>query len=180
MKNAKLNVWILTGLTLLLGVLMAVLNLSPSWSQSAGNSHDFLLYGCLFCISSALMIASFAHPEKDKEISKFPILGTIRLEHSFRLTAYFFGGVIACSVNSELWLIETLHLIFTALAITSGYVGLMLYPDTNKGHTYALIGFIFGVGGFLIGYIFGWYSIAWGEVLASIPLAVFMLKTWKN
>ena len=180
MKNAKLNVYILTGITLVLGLLMAILNLSPSWSQSAGKPHDFLLYGCLFCISSALMIASFAHPEKDKEISKFPVMGQIRLSHSFRLTAYLFGGVIMCSVNSELWLIETLHLVFTGLAILSGYVGLVLYPETNKGHNWALVGLVFGVGGFLIGYLFNAYSIACGEVLASIPLAVFMIKTWND
>lgn len=180
MKHAKLNVYVLTGLALALGIIMSVLNLSPSWSQSAGFSHDFLLYGCLFCISSALMIASFTHPEHRKRISKLWIIGDLRLEHTFRLTAYLFGGVIMFSVNSELATVELLHLVCTGLAIASGYLGLMMYPSTKKGHTAALIGFIVGVLGFLIGFLTNIYSIAWGEVIAAFPLALFIILTWKN
>jgi len=180
MKHAKLNVYILTILAVALGVVMSILNLSPSWSQSAGNPHDFLLYGCLFCISSALMIASFTHPDKLEVISKFPLIKEFRLEHSLRLTAYLFGGVIAFSVNSELAIVESLHLISTGLAIASGYLGLMTYPISKKGHTWAFIGLCFGVGGFLIGFLTSIYSIAWGEVLAALPLSIFIIITWKK
>jgi 1,4-dihydroxy-2-naphthoate octaprenyltransferase len=50
----------------------------------------------------------------------------------------------------------------------------MTYPTTKKGHLLALLGAIFGVGGFLLGFLFKAYSIGWGEVLAAIPLAVFV------
>ncbi len=180
MKGAKLNVNILTALALLLGVLMALLNLYPSWSQTAGSNHDPLLYATLFCIATSFMIASFAHPQKRMNITKMWVIGNFRLEHYFRVVSYLFGGVLAFSVNNEFEIVEILHLVFTGSAIAVGYLGLILYPTTQKGHLYSWIGFCLGVGGFLLGYVFGWYSIAWGEVIASIPLAIFMLVTWKN
>jgi hypothetical protein len=180
MKGLRLNVTILTFLALVLGVLMAVLNTYPSWSQHAGTNEDPLLYATLFCIASAFMIASFGHPDKKREITKMWVIGSYRLEHCFRLVAYFFGGVIAFSVNSEIKIIETFHLAFTALAIAAGYLGLILYPETKKGHLWSWIGFAFGVGGFLLGFIFGLWSIAWAEVLAAFPLATWMFITYKK
>ena len=179
MRGYKLNVFVLSGIALFFGVLMAVLNIYPSWSQTAGTNHDPLLYSTLFCIASSFMIASFGHPEKKRELTKFFIVGSFSLGQCFRLTSYFFGGVIAFSVNNEFSIIETFHLIFTGLGILTGYIGLITYPETKKGHTWAFIGTCLGLGGFLVGFLTNIYSISWGEVLAAIPLAIWMNMTFK-
>lgn len=180
MKGARLNVTILTALALAMGLLMAILNNYPSWSQHAGTNEDPLLYATLFFIAAAFMIASFGHPDRYREITKMWVVGNFRLEHCFRLVSYFFGGVIAFSVNNEFWLIETLHLVFTGLAIATGYLGLILYPETKKGHLWAWIGFAFGIGGFIAAFVFRLWSVAWGEVLAALPLAIWMFVTYRE
>lgn len=180
MKGAILQIRILSILALCIGVLMAILNIYPSWSQTAGTIHDPLLYATLFCISSLFMISSYNSDNKDKIITKIWLIGTLRLGQLYRLVSYMFGGVIVFSVNNEFWLIEYLHLIFTGLAIFWGYIGLLTYPETKLGHTWAAIGFIVGIGGFLCGFVLHLYSIAWAEVIAAIPLAVWLNITFKN
>lgn len=172
MKGSRLNINILIILAVFTGVSMAVLSFAPSWSQFAGTKNDPMLYATLFCISSAFMISSFTHPDKQRYIG----FG-FRWKHFNRLTAYFFGGVIAFSVNNDTGWVETAHLVFTALAIGTGYIGLVLYPESKKGNRWSWFGFAFGILGFFAGYIFGLWSIAWGEVLAAIPLAAQMSIT---
>lgn len=180
MKGLRLNVFIQIYIAIGIGVLMAGLKIAESWSQHHDTDYDSLLYATLLAISFAFLIASFGHPEHKKEITKARLIGDYRLEHCFRYTAYFFGGVIVFGVNSNVWWVESLHLLFTGLAIASGYIGLILYPTTRKGHIWSWVGFAFGVGGFLLGFLFHFWSIAWGEVLAAIPLAVWMIKTYKK
>jgi len=180
MKGALLHVRILSGIALSLGILMAILNLYPSWSQTAGTVHDPLLYSTLFCISSLFMIASFESGNIDREITKIWLIGSLKLGQLYKLVSYMFGGVIVFSVNNEFQLIEHLHLIFTGLAIFWGYIGLITYPETTKGKTWAIIGFVFGIGGFLGGFVLNWYSTAWSEVLAALPLAIWVNVTFKK
>lgn len=180
MRSAKLNVFIGTALAVSIGFIMAILNLAPSWSQLAGTLHDPLMYGTLGLITVVFITASWEHPKRFKEITKLPKGRGFRLEHSFRYTSYMFLGIIAFSVNSPTWWVETLHLVFTALALFSGYSGLMMYPDTVKGHNWAIAGLVFGIGGFVLGYVFNLWSIGWGEALAALPLGIFMLVTWKD
>lgn len=178
MKGAKLNIRILTGIAVALGLLMAILNIYPSWSQFAGTAEDPLLYSALFCISSIFMISSFSSENRDREITKIWLINSLSLGQCYRLVAYLFGGVITFSVNSQESIVEIAHLVFTGAAILFGYVALMTYPETKKGHLWALIGTIFGVGGFLLAFLFNVYSTAWGEVLAAIPLAAFVNLTF--
>lgn len=180
MKGTLLQVRILTVVVVFLGVLMAVLNLYPSWSQTAGTIHDPLLYVTLFCISNVFMIASYNSGTKDRIITKIWLINTLKLGQLYRLVAYMFGGVIAFSVNNDFWLIEYLHLIFTSLAIFWGYIGLITYPETAKGKTWATVGFIVGIGGFLGGFLLNWYSIAWAEVIAALPLAIWVNLIFEN
>ena len=180
MRGAKLNIRILTFIALSLGLLMAILNLYPSWSQTAGTIHDPLLYTTLFCIATTFTISSFTNLDRNKEISKIKFIGSFKLGHCHRVVSYMFGGVIAFSVNSEFWLIETLHLAFTGLAIAIGYLGLMMYPTTKRGHTLSLVGTLFGCLGFLGAFLFHFYSIAWGEVLAALPLAIWVNTSFKG
>jgi len=176
MKGAKLYAAILTPLALVLGIIMAIYGWNESWSQNHLSNYDPFLYMTLFCIATVFMIASYNHPDKTRMI--FNIGKNVRLEHILRLTSMLFGGVICFGVNSPLWIVETLHLVFTGLAIASGYAMIITYAETKKGKTYAVIGSILGVLGFLGAFVFHWYSIALGEVFATIPFVVWMGVTW--
>lgn len=176
MKGLKLNINICILLAFALGLVMAVLGIYESWSQHAGNAEDPMLYATLVFISFAFLMSSFAHPERYREITKVKGV-SLRLEHFHRMTAYFFGGVIAFSVNSSFGFIETLHLLFTGLSIASGYFAMILYSESRKSKILTLVGFVLGVGGFLAAFLFKAYSIAWGEVIAAAPLAAWMYVT---
>jgi hypothetical protein len=177
MKGGKLYVAILTPLALVLGTIMAIFGFAESWSQNHNSKYDPFLYATLFCISSAFIIASFHHTDKYRELTK--LFGkSCRLEHFLRLVSMLFGGVIVFGVNSPIWIIETLHLVFTGLAIFVGYYMILVYPVTNKGKLWSIIGFVFGVLGFLAAFLFHTWSIAFGEVLASLPLTIWMYHTW--
>lgn len=177
MKGPKLNVAILTPLILVTGLVMAIFGWNESWSQNHLSPFDPFLYLTLFCISITFVTASYRHPNRYREVTKIA-MWSIRLEHLLRLTSMLFGGVIVFGVNSPLWYVETLHLVFTGLAIISGYVMIITYPESDRGKTWALVGLVFGGLGFLLGFLFHFYSIALGEVLATIPFVIWMYKTW--
>ncbi len=178
MKNNIFKIKVFSTVAIVMGLVMAILGMYESWSQHAGTVHDPMLYATLFCISSAFLVSNSNHPFKEREITK--IFGiSYKLKHAHMAIALFFGGVIVFSVNNSIWWVETLHLLFTGLAIGTGYITLLIYPETKKGHTWALVGFIIGVSGFLLAYLFHIYSIAWGEVIAAFPLIVWMYITLK-
>lgn len=176
MKGITLNIKICAISALTIGLIMAILNLYESWSQHAGTIHDPMLYVTLFLISLCFIMTSFQHPKKDRVLMTIKQMD-IRTEHFLRITSYLFGGVIVFSVNSESNAVSSLHLLFTGLAILSGYIVMITYPKTKKGYAWAIAGFVFGAVGFLSAYLFHAYSIAWGEVLAAFPLCVWILKT---
>lgn len=184
MKGARLHVAIYTTSSLLTGLLMAVLAWNESWSQNHSTEYDPFLYLTLVPILAAFLTASYKHPERLREITKvkkYLFWGKsqqIRVEHLLRLTGLFFGGVIVFGVNHPNWLVETLHLAFTGLAILTGYTMMLIYPESKKGRVWSWIGFVVGGSGFLMAFLFQSYSIAWGEVIASIPLAFWMFNTW--
>jgi len=180
MKRAILNVRILTAISLVLGLLMAVLNLYPSWSQYAGTMHDPLLYSTLVCISSLFMISGFTNPNKEVEITKIWLLGRITLGQCFIAVAYLFGTVITFSVNNPSKIIEALHLAGTGSAILFGYVAMVTYHRSKRAQLIALIGAIVGILGFVGGFVLKIYSVAWGEVVAAIPLAIFVNLTYEE
>lgn len=177
MKGAKLYVTTLTLLALAFGFVMALFGFNESWSQNHLSPYDPFLYATLFCISMTFLITSYHHPRYDREVTKIGKY-SIRLEHLLRLVCLMFGGVIVFGVNSPFWIVETLHLAFTGLAIGIGYLMIMTYPETKRGHLWAFIGLIFGGAGFLLGFLFGFYSIALAEVIATIPFVVWMFNTW--
>ena len=176
MKGLKLNINICIGLALVLGVIMAILNLYGSWSQHHLTVFDPFLYATLCSISFSFVMASFAHKHKYRVLTKFFNI-EYRLEHCFRLTAYLFAGVIVFGVNSPIKFIELLHFIFTGLGIVSGYIGLLFYYKNKKGRLFSYFLTLIGVGGFVLGFIFKLYSTSWAEVIAAAPLAVWMYKS---
>ena len=172
MKGIKLITRICIVVAFVIGVFMALLNLYPSWSQYAGNAEDPFLYATLFLICLSFYGASVVHSKRYKIL--FWIKSTdIRFEHLARVVAFLFGGVLIFSVNSPVKFIEILHLIFTGSAIGIGYVLLWFY--TKK--VWSFIGVCFGVIGFVLGFVFNLYSTAWAEVLAALPLGIFMYMT---
>lgn len=182
MKGAKLYAAIFTPVALALGTVMAIKNWAESWSQNHSGEYDWMLNGTLICIILTFWSVRFAHPEKNREITK--IFGkSYKLKHAATLTALLFCGVLMFGVNNHTELIfgitvSDLHIFFTASAIASGYMMIMTYPQSKRGHTWALIALIIGVGGFVLGYVFKLYSISWGEVWAASPIAAFMSVTW--
>ena len=54
---------------------------------------------------------------------------------------------------------------------------MMIYVETEEAKAWTYWGVSFGLGGFMLGFFFDFYSVSWAEVLASIPLAIFLLKT---
>ena len=175
-KGLKLNIKICIITALAIGIFMAILNLYQSWSQHHLSDLEPFLYVVLLCISFTYLMASFAHPDKLREITKIGNM-SFRLEHAFRINAYLFAGIIIFGVNSSIRWVETAHLIFTGLSILLGYITMMIYVETEKAKAWTYWGISFGLGGFMLGFFFGFYSISWAEVLASIPLAIFLLKT---
>ncbi len=169
MKGDKLHINILILLVLVVGIIAAVIGLL-SWSQGADTEFEPLLYCILFAIGYAFTHAYGIHPEKERYITKG---FNIRLKHAHITTAYAFAFVGIFSI----WSYDTLHLISTGFAIGAGYFALMTYPETRKGKTWAWIGFIFGIGGFFLGFVLHFWSVAWGEVLAAFPLAIQMFVT---
>ena len=154
---------------IVVGIIMAVLNIK-SWSQGADTDYEPMLYAILFAIGYAFTHSYSVHPDKDRPITK---RWTIRLKHAHITTAYAFAFVGIFSI----WSYDTLHLISTGFAIGMGYFALITYPETKEGKGWAYIGSIIGIGGFLLGFLFHTWSVAWGEVIAAIPLAIQMFYT---
>jgi hypothetical protein len=173
MKGYPLIIKILIISAFAIGVVMAALNLHASWSQYSGFDADPLLYSCLFLISQSFMVISFSHQQK--KLKLFNAFGVdVRFEHVAIFTAFMFGGIITFSVNSPVKYVELAHLLFTALGIVSGYILLLFYAKTKTARLWTYVAVAFGLIGFAVGYFFKVYSVAWAEVIASAPLAVFL------
>ena len=171
MKGLDLIIRILIPLALALFVIAGVLNKADSLSGLHLTVYDYLLYTCLQAIVLALWSAASSVKDKRKELTK--IFGmSYKLEHALRLTAFLFSGVIILGVNNEPTYI--LHLIFTALAILSGYVIVLLYPDTKLGRTWSYIGVGFGAITFGLGFFANYYSVTWAEFFLAIPIAIIL------
>ena len=169
MKGAKLHINVLILLVLVVGIIAAVIGLL-SWSQGADTEFEPLLYCILFSVAFAFIFSYCVHPDKERPITK---KWTIRLKHVHITMAYAFAFVGIFSI----WSYDTLHLISTGFAIGTGYFAMVTYPESRKGKIWAAIGSIVGIGGFLVGFIFHVYSVAWGEVIAAFPLAIQMFVT---
>jgi hypothetical protein len=181
MKGLDLIIKICVYVALALGVLMSILNFADSWSEHHYTAYDPLLYTLLLSIVITFLSASSSAKDKFKELTAVYLFGnriSYRLEHALRITAFLFCGVIIFGVNNTESIfgvtIQTLHLVFTGLAIVSGYVTMLLYAESQKARLASYIGLGFGLVGFMLGFAFNVYSVSWAETLASIPLAVLI------
>lgn len=151
---------------------MCILAVYNSWSD-----HDMTVWQPLFeatvgSITIVYLIRSFTHYRQRDRISKW-----IRIGQLDRLVGFLFFGVLCTPVGHPSWVVETLHLLFTGLAITAGYYCLLTYYDSNVGRGLSWIGFAVGIGGFLAAFIGSWYSVSIGELIAALPLAIHVLMT---
>lgn len=168
MKGTRLHILIFTLIALGFGILMAVLNLYPSWSQYARSAQTSLLYLVLLSIFVTFWDRSKTHPKRDERA--YRLLGMrISRGRADRITAIMFAGVICTPVNVEL--LEIPHLIFTGLGILSAFLGMVTY---SKWYVPSVIA---GAFLFLASFIPDTYSVAWGEVFAALPIGHYILKT---
>ena len=181
MKGLDLIIKIGVYTVLVLGVVMAILNYADSWSGHHYTPYDPLLYTVLLSIVITFFSSSTNAKNRFKELTAFYLFKrriSYRLEHALRLTAFLFCGVIVFGVNNTLPIlgikIQMLHLIFTGSAILSGYVTMLLYPETKKGRMLSYTGVSIGLVGFMLGFAFNVYSVSWAEVIASLPMAILI------
>lgn len=175
MHGHKLIIKFLIGITLVLATIMVALNLYPSWSQYALTYEEPLLLATLSSISSALLIRSFTHTEKDRILLK--VLGiNLRLEHINRIAGFVFIGVLCTPVTHKSEIIQMLHNILTGLGMFLVHLELWTYYKNKK---VAIIASLIGIIGFLLAFLFGLYSIGLGEILVTLPVIGYILKTNK-
>ena len=180
MKGSRLIVLVSLIVAVSTGVLVAIMNKKPSWSQQHNTDYDFLLYLTLGSILITFIKASDNHPQREREITSInwlPKRLSIKLKHGFFITALMFLGIITFGVNHRLEWVVNLHLMFTGLAILTGYLTMLTYPEGNN-HKWSNIGAAIGLTGFILGFVFNLYSVSWAEVIISIPLAIFIFVSY--
>lgn len=148
---------------------MVALDRYQSWSQHESTPEEPMLNFTLICIIAAFVIRSFTYQGR-----RWKVIGRMRVSHSNRLTAGLFAGVLVFSVNHPAAWVQTLHMVFTGAAIGSAYV------EVVSRDRFGFIGAICGVGLFVLGYWFEFYSVGTGEVLAAFPIVLHILTNSKN
>jgi len=177
MKGSRLIVLVSLIVAVSTGTFLAILNKYGSWSDHQLTELNPLLSIILAAIQWTFLLSYSDHPKKEREITKV-FKKSVRLKHGLIITAFFFLCVLVLGLNEPSETIQKLHLVATGLAITTGYITLLTYPETPKGHKYANIGAAIGLTGFILGFVLNLYSVSWAEVIVSIPLAIFIFVTY--
>jgi len=163
--------------SLILGIIMAVLNLHDSWSKYADLADSYLFTPGLVSIIITFILVANKHPQKDRKLYNLFKRWNVKLKHQAYLTALLFLGVITFSINNPKELIQILHLVFTGSAMLSAYLILIFYPKTrNKRILYTQMA-ITGILSFFLGFGLNLYTTAWAEVALSVPIFLFLLFT---
>jgi len=188
MKNQyKTFALVATSLALLFAIAMSVMNLADSWSQYDLSDHEYLLDLCFWSIAFAYIFAHLSHKDGDLEVGRIR-KKPIRLKQLFLGNALLFGLTACFGVNSPYEWVQVLHFIFTIASIAMGYVTLWVYTLTPfyldfkkievfKERAWGVFFTIIGIGGLCLGFFTDVISTAWGEVIAAVPLALFMYFT---
>lgn len=176
-KESVYMTWFFMGLAIVPMLIMTLGRTALSWSQNHLFQTDYLLYATLSGIMSTFLIRSFQHNRKDRMM--FRIVWNIRQRHWNRLTALLFACVMFFGVNHD-GLIGTLHLVFTGVAIASAYVGMVWYYQVRTVRSHgAILGAACGVLGFLFAYLTPFLTTAEGEMIAAIPITIYVFSTTK-
>lgn len=162
------------GLAVVSIVIMTIGNTALSWSQNHLLNSDYLLYITLSSIMSIFILRSFLHDRRNRMM-----FWIIRQRHWNRFIAMLFACVMFFGVNHD-GIIGTLHLVFTALAILAAYIGMMYYYRTNTIEGWgAVVGSASGIGLFLFSYFMPFLTVAEGEMIAAIPIIIWIYSTTK-
>lgn len=182
MKTEKILLKFLLLSTVAIALQMALLGWFDSYSQSATSEHgDWMLRTYLNGLMLVFAILGVTAKDKAERIN----LSWAKI--SFRWVCFFVAlmawGVDATNVvdysleipESTSALKRTLHMIFTALTIGgSGFLGWHFFQKKTIGRNLAMIAVAVGITGFLGGFKFGWYSIAWGELIPTVAISAIV------
>lgn len=141
-----------------------------SWSQNHLNETDYLLYSALSGILAIFLIRSFSHPKKDEPL--FRLLWNVRNRH-MNNGSFFFG------VNSPVEWVASAHIYATALAILAANVNMMWYYDKGIYLNASIFGAAVGIFGFLFAYLTPLLTVAEGEMIAALPIIIWIFGTTK-
>ncbi len=171
--------WFFMGLAMLPILIMTLGRTALSWSQNHLLETDYLLYATLSGIMSTFILRSFTHERKDRFMFHI-IWWNLRQRHWNRFIGMLFACVMYFGVNHDGW-IGTLHLVFTGSAIAAAYVGMTMYYRLNtiNGHG-AILGAACGICGFLFAYLTPFLTTAEGEMIAAIPIMIWIGSTTKK
>jgi hypothetical protein len=177
MKGLDLIIRILIPIALALFIVAGLYNYANSLSEHHMTLMDPILYACILAIYTIILILSFVTEQGDRVLNK--LFGIpYRLKHGLRWCAAFFGGVIIFGVNSEMEVIRILHLVFTALAIITGYT--ILWWSGVLSKTWSIVLTIAGAICFSLGFIWDIYSVTWAEFLVALPITYGVIRILKE
>ena len=159
---------ILTVIALILGFIMTVLNLYPSWSEHHSMPEEKMLTTFMLCVSFAYIIRSLKAVNRNYLAYK-----KLRVSNFDFTTAVLFGCILIFPVTTDF----NLHYIFTALAIITAYLGFAL-SQTEKIMKISAWSFM-GIGAvlFLGGLLLRWYTTGTAELLVSIAIAIHLFNS---
>lgn len=181
MKGSTLITKILTPAAILLGIVMAAMNLYPSWSQHALTYHQPLLSMLIGSIAFIYLIRSLTHPNSGYTF--YWVFTNVRMKHLNRYAAFFFLGIICTPVTHPEPIIGVLHWVFTGLAILFAYLEMWRYyrwssePELEKWALASGAVALFGMAG---GLWLNLWTVGWGEVIAAVPVGLHVFYTTKK
>lgn len=155
-------------------VIMTIGRTAYSWSQNHASKYDFLLYPCLFGISTVFLIRSIYHPKKDEVLFYGTTQGRWNLYVSLAFALVMFFGV-----NSEIGFVGTLHKIFTVMAIFMAHIAMLGYYKKGVGLHGSIMGSVFGLVGFFLFYFLMLITIAEAEMWTAFPILIWIIGTTK-
>ena len=157
---------ILATIALILGFIMTVLNLYPSWSEHHSMPEEKMLTTFMLCVSFAYIIRSLKSVDKDYLAYK-----KLRVSNFDFTTAVFFGCILIFPVTTDF----NLHYIFTALAIITAYLGLALSQTQKEMKISAWVSMGVGTVLFLGGLLLGWYTTGTSELIVAIAIWIHLV-----
>jgi hypothetical protein len=189
MKGYRLWTVVFVLLVLTTTSTMAILNFAPSWSQYALTALSSLLLATLYSISVLYRDRSWLHPKKNELLFK---IGKLEFNQGQwnRVISILFALIMFTPVTllefypeaKALWsgLLVTMHYIFTGAGLLAAYIAIFFYYTKSSTRLTYLAFMILSVLGFGAAFIYDWYTIGVGEIIASLPPIFFILSTNKE
>ena len=162
----------LASIAFVIALIMVSLNIYPSWSQHARTLEEPLLFATLLSIINCFMIRSYTAINRDNKVFK-----NITVSQLDFTTAIFFSFVLVFPVTHPDKWIEIAHFIFTALAIITAYLNMVLQQTEKMMKIASKFAFVVALALFLIGMLTNWYNVGIGEILVTVALIIHVYNT---